>query len=53
LNSSKRRTGELSPWSRVGGAGGSKFAVIGGAPVAGVGQEVEGGSGELVRPGTS
>jgi hypothetical protein len=33
--------GELASWSREGGAGGSKFVVAGGAPVASVGLEVE------------
>jgi hypothetical protein len=39
---SKRRVGELSPWSRERGIGGSKFAIIGGAQVINVRQEVEG-----------
>jgi hypothetical protein len=43
---SKWRTGELSPWSKEGGADGSKFVITGGAPIVGVGQEVEGGGGD-------
>jgi hypothetical protein len=39
---SKWRTGELSPWSKEGGADGSKFVITGGAPIVGVGQEVKG-----------
>jgi hypothetical protein len=37
---------ELSPWSKEGSAGGSKFVITGGSPVVGVAQEVEGSGGD-------
>jgi hypothetical protein len=37
---------ELSPWSKEGSAGGSKFVITGGSRVVGVAQEVEGSGGD-------